>query len=592
MELLFVIIGTVILLATLAALCLLVWWLWSRIRGGPKSPGPAAAADNGPLKEAPPDRKDKRELLLSKTQKALRPDSGFLISLGIVTLLTLLSGIPLLFINELVKKRTWFHESVLNSVSAEWGGPQILTGPILLVPYTVTYEMEEELVPSGGPRSGEDRDGGKGGDDAGDGSGGPEAEEPAAYPGGEGGGRRAVIVKRRFVERKTAYAIAEELEIRGELSTETRSRGIYDALVFSAALEVRGRFKKPDLSGIDKPMPDVHWNEARIQVGLSDARGIKSISNLLFGEVEIPFAPGGSPPKAFPKGYFAPVDLSGIADGGQWDFSFSLRLAASGHFLAAPSAQNASLALASPWPHPSFMGDGLPDSRETGDEGFKAQWHIPWLVHSISAVSSLEGLKNVSDDSEPYYSCTSDEECRGASYDRQGPFQEYLAGVALVSPVDHMSKVARSVRYGMLFIALTFLAYLLFKSKGAAQSLHLAQYLLITMSMALFYLILLAISEHLRFSLSFLLASAITVLMISIYVLQSLRSLASGAAMGLGLTILYALLYAILNLEDYALLAGTGLLTVALGALMYKTRSLAWESAPAAGPPKEPPEAA
>ena len=148
-------------------------------------------------------------------------------------------------------------------------------------------------------------------------------------------------------------------------------------------------------------------------------------------------------------------------------------------------------------------------------------------------------------------------------------------GVKLLISVDHYHKATRSVKYAVLFIALTIIAFLLFEIVSRLR-MHPFQYLLIGFAMSLFYLLLLSLSEHLPFSLSYLLAGAATVGLIVGYTVHLLEKKRRSALLALLLVLLYACLYVLLQLEDFALLFGSLLLLVILGLFMIRTRKVDW----------------
>jgi inner membrane protein len=127
----------------------------------------------------------------------------------------------------------------------------------------------------------------------------------------------------------------------------------------------------------------------------------------------------------------------------------------------------------------------------------------------------------------------------------------------------------------LLFIWLTFAGFLLFEVlRGLA--VHPVQYALVGASLALFFLLLLSLSEHLGFGRAYLLSAAACVALIGFYVCHVLGNVVLGLGFGLGLAILYALLYGLLSAEDYALLMGSLLLFGLLMLFMVLTRKLDW----------------
>jgi inner membrane protein len=84
--------------------------------------------------------------------------------------------------------------------------------------------------------------------------------------------------------------------------------------------------------------------------------------------------------------------------------------------------------------------------------------------------------------------------------------------------------------------------------------------------------LLLSLSEHLLFLTAYLVAAAVPLLSIPLYVASASGSRRQGAIVAAMLASLYGVLYSILQLEDYALLMGTGLLVLIMLVLMYLTR--------------------
>jgi inner membrane protein len=114
------------------------------------------------------------------------------------------------------------------------------------------------------------------------------------------------------------------------------------------------------------------------------------------------------------------------------------------------------------------------------------------------------------------------------------------------------------------------------------------QYTLAGLALAMFFLLLTALSEHVAFAAAYAIATAACVGVITAYLARVLRSAALGLAFGAALASLYALLYALLQAEDYALLGGSVLLFALLAALMLATRRVDWYALAAARAPASP----
>jgi len=138
--------------------------------------------------------------------------------------------------------------------------------------------------------------------------------------------------------------------------------------------------------------------------------------------------------------------------------------------------------------------------------------------------------------------------------------------------------VDRVLKYAILFISLTFIAFFLTEVIYQLK-LHPIQYLLIGLGLAEFYLLLLAFMEHIGFLWAYIIAATMTILLISLYSHFILKSKKGGTLIAILLTFIYSYLLVALNLEIYALLSGALLLFVVLSGIMFITRNLNWYDA-------------
>jgi len=263
---------------------------------------------------------------------------------------------------------------------------------------------------------------------------------------------------------------------------------------------------------------------------------------------EVGYSPGTRVTDLISHGFHA--SLKGLnATTDQHVFNTKISINGSQGFRFAPFGENTTVNMKSSWPHPSFQGMTLPTHYEVTDEGFTSSWTIPHLARNYpqSWVSSNAN----------------------ASYN----LGEFTAGVDLFEPVFLYTKVTRAVKYGILFVGLTFLTFLIFELTTQAR-LHFVQYGLIGVALTLFYLVLLSIAEHTTFLTAYLVAAAINIGLITIYTGTALKNWSRASVIFVLLSALYTVLYSLLQLEDYALLMGTMLLLSVLIVLMYVTRNL------------------
>lgn len=357
----------------------------------------------------------------------------------------------------------------------------------------------------------------------------------------------------------TSYArfLPETLDVEGNVATEKRSRGIFEVAVYRTDLRWKGTFARPDFEVWRIAPQDVLWQDAYLSVGVPDMRGITSGVELMWGNRALQLAPGGGESGLWSSGLRVP--LPGLAEskrGEVYAFAFGLGLNGSRSLSFLPLGKETRVALRSPWPSPSFMGSFLPVERTVLGTGFEALWKVSWFGRSYPQQWRADEAGEVA----------STEAIDGSAF-----------GVQLFVPVDAYQKTERARKYGVLFLLLTFLTFFLYEQFNPF-SLHPVQYLLVGSALCLFYLLLLSISEHVPFGLSYLAASSATVLLIGGYSMAILRGALRALLMTVVLGALYGYLYVLLQLEDYALLLGSVGLFVILALVMYLTRKIDWSA--------------
>jgi inner membrane protein len=215
-----------------------------------------------------------------------------------------------------------------------------------------------------------------------------------------------------------------------------------------------------------------------------------------------------------------------------------------------PVAQNRRVMLDAGWPHPSFVGGFLPVEYQVDDDSFTAEWNVSGLA---------TGWRK------PWI-----------GWDQSPPVPSAMDfGVSLFNSVDVYQQAMRSVKYGNLIVLLTFTAFFLIETVRRLM-LHPLQYLLIGLALVIFFLLLLALSEHIVFWAAYVIAAASCAGLVAVYTAAVLRSLPNAVGVGAILGGLYGMLYAIMMSEDNALLMGSLLLFAALAAVMLVTRRIDW----------------
>ncbi len=363
-------------------------------------------------------------------------------------------------------------------------------------------------------------------------------------------GRKDKTVLKERTLKKYKYFLPEDLTINGDITTEERYRGIYKVPVYLADLKLEGHFSIPKMLGITENIQNITWQQPYIVLGIKDIRGINRSVKLHLNKQNIPLLPG-THTSFIKQGTHAFLKFEHTKEQ-RLDFNVALELRGMEQLLFLPTDKFTKVNLSSPWPHPSFVGRFLPKIREVTEEGFTASWET-----SFFASNMLQRLK----------SCTENKKCH--------EFNNNSFGVTLHQGVDIYLQAERSVKYALLFVGLTFVAFFLFEILKGLQ-IHFVQYGLVGVALALFYLLLISLSEHIDFGISYAIASSACVSLLAFYVSFVLRSVTRGLIFGGTLVGLYGALYMLLRSEDYALLMGSGLLFGILTFIMAITRHVDW----------------
>jgi inner membrane protein len=379
---------------------------------------------------------------------------------------------------------------------------------------------------------------------------------------GEGKEKKTVTERRDFKLVETPAS----LDIRGDAAIEPRYRGIFKVNGYV----LKARFVAGWSDGVAL-VPQAQHTGSRLQcdapmlfVALGDSRGVRSAAMQIDGVVVPVLA--GTGHGAHPRGFHADVAESFAGAHRALRAEVGLELVGTGELAFAPVGDSTRVTLASDWPHPSFGGRFLPIERQVGDAGFTARWQLNALA-TTAPQAALAGAP----------ACRLDDvagDAPAAENGRRGPCVETF-GVAFIDPVSPYVLSDRATKYGLLFIALTFVGV------GAVEVMrrlrvHPIQYLLVGSALAVFFLLLVSLSEHVAFAVAYLAAAAACTALLTFYGSFVLRGSRAGAMFGLGVATLYAALYALLQLEQTALLLGSIMLFAVLAAMMIATRHIDW----------------
>jgi inner membrane protein len=362
--------------------------------------------------------------------------------------------------------------------------------------------------------------------------------------------------QRSEVSRNVLYVLPDILRIDAEAQPSFRAVGLYQTPVYAAKVRISGEFVNRDFAHLlqEKQGREVKWGEARLLVLNSESSALRAVDDLAVAGESSPVAADGYAGSA---GISTSVPLTALREGASIPFRMTLTLAGTRQLTFLPLARKADISMKSSWPHPKFEGAPAPLDPIISDAGFTAKWSV------------LEINRNFG---QSWY----DSQVR-ADQPVEVAFARSGVGVTFYEPVDVYQRNYRAVHYAVLLIAITFLTFFLWEHLSGI-AIHGMQYLMVGMALALFYLLLLALSEHLSFDVAYGTSAGSLVGLITVYLTGVLRRLNLALGAGAGLATLYTMLYWILRSEDYSLLMGALLLFGVLAILMIATRRIDWSS--------------
>jgi len=331
------------------------------------------------------------------------------------------------------------------------------------------------------------------------------------------------------------HIMPEVLNVSGVVQTEKRHRSIYEAVVFNSNLGLSGEFIIPEINTDQKS--EILLKEAYFTVGISDNRGLKGGVVLKTGASVIDAVPGLMDTEVFSSGISFPFPLK--ENEKTLTFSLDLTLSGSEDLSFSPVGKTTRVYLSSSWTSPGFNGTFLPAERTIDDTGFRAGWLVTNLNRNFPQIWSGSGFRPANDS----------------------------FGVEFVLLADHYQKSLRSAKYGILFIALTFLA-LLFAEMAAGEILHIISYLLVSLALVLFFSLLNALSEHIGFNYAYITAALSTITLIFFFLRKLVKNFKPVLLITGLLIFLYTFIFVLLTLNDYAYLAGNIGLFVMLAVTM------------------------
>lgn len=328
---------------------------------------------------------------------------------------------------------------------------------------------------------------------------------------------------------------------------EPKYKGIYKALTYRSEGKWTAEFEVPANLGLALDPKLFTVGVAYLAVGVTDVRGLSGTPKMLWNGEPLVIA-NGTNTDLLGDGVQAVAPLVDVLRTHRYEATINLNVAGLGSLAVAPLAASTVVNLTANWPHPNFGGLFLPQSKTMTDSGFNATWEVSQLAsRNISLMQKAASEKL--------------------------PLETF--DVSFIEPANIYQQAERAVKYGVLFIMLTFAAFFLLETLRDIR-IHPMQYAMVGLALAVFFLLLVSLSEHIRFLYAYLIASSACMLLISYYLAHVLGSRMRGLWFGLKIAVLYSILFVLLQSEDNALVMGSVLLFIVLGLAMILTRKLNW----------------
>ncbi|HWV73520.1 MAG TPA: cell envelope integrity protein CreD [Pseudosphingobacterium sp.] len=422
-----------------------------------------------------------------------------------VAFLSILLLIPSFLVIDLIHERQGRQAEVRKEIAQSWAGNQYVGGPVIVIPYKTWQE---------------DRD------------------------------SKGNISTKEIIQ--YVFLLPDELNVAARTQPKILHRGIFDAVVYHAAVKVKGSFAELDIkkAGVDPHF--LQWEKAQLIIGVSDVKGLQKTPTLILSDTTQEMESDFSALNVFDNSLSVNIDLSKHKSTRK-TFSFALNLRGSEGLFFMPLGKNTRIAIQGNWANPSFAGAYLPEKRTIDNSTFHAIWDVPHFNRPYPQQwLSVDGAK-IKQSASNYY-----------------------CGSNFLLPVDQYQKTMRSAKYAMLIIMLTFVS-LLFTELITKRDINIIQYVLIGGAMVVYYSLMLSFSEQVGFNWAYLIASAATIVLVGLFIFSILRNKKVATLLAGILAIFYLFIYVIIQLQELSLLIGSVGLFITVALLMYTSSKVHWE---------------
>lgn len=476
------------------------------------------------------------------TNHALAPEQNSLfervtnstvLKLFVILFLSLLLLIPLSLISDLIEERKNREHEVSGEIALNWGKDQVVSSPILAIPYRETILLSAEKTQNSNLRE----------------------------------------------EIKWIFILPRTSNIASDITPQHLSRGIYNAVVYNSNMTLEGSFDTISLEKLEIPNEKIDWKGSKLIFGIQDFKGLGRRPALNWNGNNLTFDKDFNHLNLFNQNLVCAIPFDPRKTDNHFKINLNLKGSKSLSFL--PLGDQTNIQATGSWASPSFTGSFLPSKRNTATSNFSASWEIPSFSRKLP--------QQWTGDARPIYKFENNLENEPADNEQKSAQATISTAISannlldntdmvtihFLPDINNYQKTTRAVKYGILVIILTFTS-LLFTEVIKKKRVHIIQYILIGAAMVLFYTLLLALSEHVGFNLAYLTASIATVALIGSFIKAITKEFKSALLLGSILSTFYLFIYVLMQLRDYSLIAGTIGIFIILAILMHVSTKINW----------------
>lgn len=455
------------------------------------------------------------------------------LKLFVIFFLSLILLIPLALISDLIEERKNREQEVSDGITLNWGKDQVISSPVLAIPYRETIPLSAEKAEKSNLRE----------------------------------------------ELEWIFVLPKTSNIATDITPQHLARGIYNTVVYNSNITLEGSFDKISLEKLEVPHEQIDWKGSKLIFGIQDFKGLGKRPSLNWDGNELTFDPDFNNLKLFTQNLVCPVSLDPQKTDNRFKIKLNLKGSKSLNFL--PLSDQTNIQAKGNWANPSFTGAFLPSKRNTETSNFSASWEIPsfsrklpqqWTGDARPIYQFDNKLANGNEDNEQKAAQTANTTLASANNLLDNTD---MITINFLPDINNYQKTTRVAKYGILVIILTFTS-LLFTEVIKKKRIHIIQYILIGAAMVLFYTLLLALSEHIGFNLAYLTASVATVMLIGSFIKSITKDQKSALLLSSILALFYLFIYILMQLRDYSLIAGTIGIFIILAILMRVSTKINW----------------